>query len=243
MLLKSDHLKSSHGFFTREGGFSSGEYAGLNCGFGSGDERDIVQRNRDTVLQNLGGKKLVTAYQIHSDITHVVSGGEDKLEGDALVTNKAGIAIGVLTADCTPILFEDNKAGVIGAAHAGWKGARFGIISSVIRAMQNLGAQNITAVVGPCIQATSYEVREDFAAVFASESPKNSEFFTKTEKDGHLMFNLPAYVEMKLRKNGIEHIEIIKEDTLTQPEKFYSFRRTTLAGKKDYGRQISAICL
>lgn len=243
MFLTASNIKSKHGFFTRNGGFSAGEYKGLNCGFGSGEDREIVQKNRDLVLEKLGGQKLVTAYQIHSDVAHVVNGSEDKLEGDALVTDKPGIALGVLAADCCPILFEDRKAGIIGAAHAGWKGARFGIIGSTIRTMQNMGAQDISAAVGPCIQQGSYEVSNDFAQVFATEGAYNAEFFSQSVKEGHFMFNLPAYIEMKLKKNGIENITVLAEDTLSQPARFYSYRRGTLEGKKEYGRQISAICM
>ena len=243
MFLTSEILKSKHGFFTRNGGVSKGDYASLNCGFGSGEDREIVQKNRDIVLNALGGTKLITAYQTHSDICHIITGNEEKLEGDALVTTKPGIALGILTADCGPILFEDRKAGVIGAAHAGWKGARFGIIGSTIRAMENLGATEISAVLGPCIHKQNYEVKEDFLQVFATEGAQNGLFFTKSDKSGHFQFDLPAYIEMKLKKNGIEDISIMNEDTYSQPEKFYSFRRGTHEGKQEYGRLISAICL
>jgi polyphenol oxidase len=243
MFLISESLKSNHGFFTRQGGVSTGDYYSLNCGFGSGDNRDHVQQNRDIVLEHLGGRKLITAFQTHSDICHIVTGNEEKLEGDSLVTNKPGIAIGVLTADCAPILFEDRNAGVIGSAHAGWKGARFGVISSTLRSMESLGASEITAIVGPCIQKQCYEVKEDFLHVFATEGAQNGVYFTKSDKEGHYHFDLPAYIEMKLRKNGIENIEVIAEDTYSQPEKFYSFRRGTHEGKQEYGRLISAICL
>ncbi len=243
MFLTSDILKSKHGFFTRNGGVSTGQYASLNCGFGSGDERETVQQNRDIVMNALGGNKLITAYQTHSDICHTVNGNEEKLEGDALVTNKPGLVVGILTADCGPILFEDRNAGVVGAAHAGWKGARFGIIGSTIRAMEHLGATEITAVLGPCIQRQSYEVKEDFLHVFATEGPQNGIYFTKSGKEGHFMFDLAAYIEMKLRKNGIENVQILNEDTYSQPDKFYSFRRGTHEGRQEYGRLISAICL
>ena len=243
MFLASKLIENKHGFFTRMGGVSTGEYASLNCGFGSGDQRELVQQNRDIVMNALGGNKLITAYQTHSDICHIINGHEEKLEGDALVTNKPGIAIGILTADCGPILFEDKKAGVIGAAHAGWKGARFGIIGSTIRAMEHLGASEITAVLGPCIHHESYEVSEEFLHVFATEGPQNGVYFTKSDKEGHYQFDLPAYIEMKLKKNGIENIEILPENTYTQADKFYSFRRGTHEGRQEYGRLISAICL
>lgn len=243
MFLTASNLQSKHGFFTREGGKSTGEFSGLNCGLGSGDDLDVVRQNRDIVREKLGGKRLVTLYQIHSDVVHIAKDSDERMEGDALVTDKPGIAIGILAADCCPILFEDKKAGIIGAAHAGWKGARFGIISSTIRAMQSMGAQNIHAAIGPCIQHNSYEVSHDFAQGFGAEGAYNADFFTQSKREGHFMFNLPGYIEMKLQKHGIENISNLGEDTLTQPEKFYSYRRMTLAGGKEYGRQISAICL
>jgi YfiH family protein len=243
MFLTSQHLSAKHGFFTRNGGYSTGEYASLNCGLGSGDDKEIVQKNRQLVVEQLGGTKLITAYQTHSETAHIINGYEKDIEGDALVTDKLGIVLGVLTADCVPILLEDKDAGVIAAAHAGWKGARFGIIGSTIRTMQKLGAHNITAVIGPCIQQSSYEVGSDFAQAFASEGAHNGEFFAQIPGSDKFLFNLPAYVEMKLKKNHVAHVYNLNEDTLTQPEKFYSYRLGTQQGKESYGRQISAICL
>lgn len=242
MFLKADNLKSKHGFFTRDGGVSEGLYSSLNCGLGSDDNQESIIRNRLFVEAKLEANDLVTPYQTHSDVTGIIA-KLTEIEADALVTKEPGLAIGVVTADCVPILLEDRDNGVIGAAHAGWKGARFGIISSVIRAMHNLGADKITAAIGPCISAQSYEVSEEFLRIFASESPENTVYFSQSVNEGHFMFDLPQYVEAKLRKNGVKNVLQMNEDTLTQPEKFYSYRRATKSNEPDYGRQISAICL
>ncbi len=242
MFLTSKKLSAKHGFFTRIGGVSQGDYASLNCGFGSGEDRELVEQNRKIVLDKIGGKILVTAKQTHSDIAIVVS-GEGQYEGDAIITKTPGIADAVLAADCCPILLQDKSAGIIAAVHAGWRGARFGVIGSAIRTMQNLGATDISAVIGPCIQQKSYEVGDEFVSVFASESAGNGQFFLHSNRVGHYMFDLPGYIAEKLRKNGVQNIDDLGEDTLTQPEKFYSYRRATLDGKKEYGRQISVICL
>jgi YfiH family protein len=242
MFLKSSAITANHGFFTRQGGKSEGVFASLNCGLGSGENLKTVNYNRNLVLKKIGGRTLVTAYQCHS-ATAVIVNGEVKLEADALVTNTKGVALGVLTADCTPILFEDKKNGIIAAAHAGWKGARFGIIASTIRAMQNLGAEEICAAIGPCIRQQSYEVGQEFVNDFLAENKLNEIFFIPSKNNSKSLFDLPHYVESKLRKCGVDNIDILAEDTLTQPKKFYSYRRTTLAGEAQYGRQISVICL
>ena len=242
MFLKSELLKAKHGFFTNQGGVSTGLFASLNCGYDSGDDKDKVKQNRDKVLKEIGGHELITAQQMHSDMAVIVS-VPGSYHGDALVTNQPGLALGILTADCAPVLLEDEETGIIGAAHAGWRGARFGIIGSVIRAMQNLGASQINAVIGPCIQQESYEIDEEFLGIFASETSNNGKFFTRTKKPGHYLFDLPAYVEGKLYKNGVVKVETMKEDTLTQSEKFFSYRRSILNGQKQYGRQLSVICL
>lgn len=242
MFLKSDVISAKHGFFTRQGGVSTGDYASLNCGLGSGDDIEKVKQNRAIVASTLHCPEVITVKQTHSDVAAIINGPADH-EADALVTDKFGLPLAILTADCTPVLFYDERAAVIGAAHAGWRGARFGIIGSTIRAMQNLGAENINAVIGPCIQQQSYEVNEDFFKVMLTEAQANNKFFIKGEKPAHYMFDLPGYVEHKLRKHGVEKIDNLKQDTLTQPDKFFSYRRTTHEGKKDYGRQISVICL
>lgn len=244
MFLNASNISTKHGFFGREGGVSDGIYASLNCGPGSNDAPETVQQNRKIVIDNIGAESLVTAHQTHSEIAVIVNGPMDHLpQADALVTSQPGVALGILTADCAPILLQDNDKGVIGAAHAGWRGARFGIIGSVIRAMENIGAVDISAAIGPCISQDSYEVSKDFFEVFASEYAENNEFFKPAEKEGHLMFDLQDYVKMKLEKHGIKDISVIDEDTLSQPEKFFSYRASQKNGHEDYGRQISVICL
>ena len=218
MFLKSAILQSSHGFFTRENSTES------------------------AVLAALGAKQFATAKQVHGDVTLVLD-KPTTAEADALVTNVKGLAIGVYTADCVPVLLEDRKSGVVGVAHAGWKGARFGIIGSVIRTMENMGAQEISAAIGPCIQQQSYEVSAEFIKVFLAEKPENNQFFERGKLAGKYQFNLPKYVESKLLKNGVTNIEILAEDTFSQPEKFCSYRRKTLENLTETGRQISAICL
>lgn len=242
MFLKADNINAKHGFFTREDGVSEGLFAGLNCGLGSSDNQEHIHRNRILVCEAVKADFLQTAYQTHSDVTGIIS-KPTEITADALVTKEKGLALGILTADCAPVLLQDAKAGIIGAAHAGWKGARFGIISSVVRAMQNMGATNISAAIGPAISQNSYEVEEDFFQVFASESPDNKVFFKKGSVDGKLQFDNIGYVMMKLRKNGVKDIVAMDEDTYNQPDRFYSFRRATHNGENDYGRQISVICL
>jgi hypothetical protein len=242
MLVKSNLIKVKHGFFGREGGVSDGVYASLNCGPGSGDDLEKVKQNREIVRKQIGADVLVTAKQIHSDIATIVSGA-GQYEGDALVTNTPGVAVAVLTADCTPILFHDEQTQVVAAAHAGWRGARYGIIDSTVKAMQSLGAKNIVAVIGPTIQQSSYEVGQEFIDNFTSEAEANRQFFSAGVKPGKFMFNLPAYVEQRLLRNGVAKVENTGIDTLSAPEKYFSFRRNTLEGKTEYGRQISSICL
>lgn len=242
MFLKSELIQAKHGFFTREGGASEGDFASLNCGYGSGDDQEKVKQNRLIAARELRCEEIVTAKQTHSDVTVVVN-GPGEYHGDALVTDKFGMALGILTADCTPVLLYSEKGAVIGAVHAGWKGARFGIIGSAIRSMENLGAEEIYAVIGPCIQQKSYEVSQDFINLFKTEAAINAQFFIPSTKAGHYMFDLPGYVEMKLFKNGVSKIRRMEEDTLTQENKFYSYRRSSLAGKKEYGRQLSVISL
>ncbi len=242
MFLKSELIQARHGFFTREGGVSGGEFTSLNCGFGSGDEESKVSENRKVISQALRCDEIITAKQTHSDHALVIN-GPGQYQADALVTDKFGLAIGVLTADCVPVLLYSERSAVIAVIHAGWRGARFGIIGSTIRGMQNLGSQEIYAVIGPCIQQKSYEVGPEFFHIFATESAANSEFFAPAKKPGHFMFGLPAYVEMKLYKNGVRKVKNLAEDTYSQPNKFFSHRRTTHESKKDYGRQLSVICL
>ncbi|SFT59415.1 conserved hypothetical protein [Pseudovibrio denitrificans] len=240
----------SHGFFTREGGVSSGIYKGLNVGLGSSDNREDVLENRRRVAEKLGTtpEHLVTPYQIHSTKVLSVSGPfaeEDDKRADALVTNTPGVAIGILTADCGPILFVDPDKGVIGAAHSGWKGAVDGILPNTVKAMQQLGADpaNITAVMGPMISQQAYEVGPEFALRFLEQSKDNQRFFVPSEKPLHSMFDLPAFIKAQLDQLGLKEVIDLKLCTYADADRFFSYRRTTHNKEPDYGRQISTIML
>ena len=233
------NIQSKHGFFNRDGGVSEGIFASLNCGVGSSDKPENATENRARVCKELGGTKLITLLQTHSSTT--ITNPTERVEGDAIVTNQRGLAIGVLTADCTPILLEDRAAGIIGAAHAGWKGAHGGIVESVVDAMHKLGATNIQAAIGPCLQEKSFEVQQDFIDIFLAQSPKNAQFFKPHGTQTH--FNNLAYIIQKLERLGIANIEVSNDDTLTQPDKLFSYRHSRKNNHPDYGRQISAICL
>ncbi len=239
-----------HGFFTREGGVSSGLYGSLNCGFGSDDKAENVAENRQRVLAGLGisDGQLLTCYQIHSATVVVVEEAwalEDAPEADAMVTNKLGIALGILTADCAPVLFADEKAGVIGVAHAGWRGAFTGVLEETLAAMVKIGASkaNISAAIGPCIGQNSYEVGPEFIDRFIEQAEKNTDYFLPSKRDGHHMFDLAAYVADRLQKAEIARIYQTGYDTCQDEKLFYSYRRSVLQGEKDYGREISAISL
>lgn len=239
-----------HGFFTRRGGVSGGIYASLNCGVGSADERDHVLENRARVTADLGvaPDQLATPYQVHSPDVIVVdevwpTGAGPK--ADAVVTKRRGIAIGVGTADCGPVLFADGEAGVVGAAHAGWKGAFTGVLEATIAAMESLGArrERIVAVLGPTISKTAYEVGPEFRARFLDAAEANAAYFTPSERDGHHQFNLPAYIGDRLAVAGLGHVGDLALCTYADPERFFSYRRTTHAGEPDYGRLLHAISL
>ncbi len=238
-----------HGFFTRNGGHSSGVYDSMNCGPGSNDDAQNVRKNRKAAMQALGyadETNLYTLCQIHSDkVIHIDSVPEKRYEADALVTSTPGVALGILTADCTPILFADSNNGVIGAAHAGWKGAIGGVIENTINQMEELGAKrtNIKVAIGPTISQSSYEVGPEFYDNFLKEDSNNSMFFIPSVKAGHFMFNLPLYVAYRLEKAGIESIEDSALDTCSMRESFFSYRRNCLEGIKDYGRNLSVIVL
>ncbi|OLP59384.1 polyphenol oxidase [Xaviernesmea oryzae] len=237
-----------HGFFTRAGGVSEGIYAGLNVGLGSSDVPQKVMENRSRVADWFGVDldRLATVHQVHSPraVTIDDSNRMERPEADALVTATPGIVLGVLSADCGPILFSDAKAGVIGAAHAGWKGALTGVLEATVDAMVALGAQrsHIVACLGPSISAAHYEVGAEFAARFLEADGGNAAFFTPSVKEGHFMFDLPAYTLARLTQHGIA-TESLGLCTYADAEKFFSYRRTTHAGEPDYGRQISAIFL
>ncbi|RYE04010.1 MAG: peptidoglycan editing factor PgeF [Sphingomonadales bacterium] len=234
----------AHGFLGRRGGISTGVHAGLNVGTGSQDDAESIAENRrraaDAVLP---GAPLATVFQVHSaDAVIATAPFEERPHADAIVTNTPGLLLGILTADCAPVLFADAKAGVVGAAHAGWKGALGGVTDSTIALMEKLGAQreHIVAAVGPCIARASYEVDEGFFRRFADSDPANERFFADG-RVGHRQFDLEAYVASRLAAAGIRKVETLGEDTYAQPERFYSFRRATHRQESDYGRQISII--
>lgn len=240
----------AHGFFGRTGGVSSGLYSSLNCGLGSKDERANVVENRSRVARTLGttGDRLLTCYQIHSADAVVVDrpwGPDGQPKADALVTKTPGIAIAALAADCTPILFADPVARVIGAAHAGWKGARIGIAEATITAMEKLGAHRdaITAAIGPCISQANYEVGPEFEAAFLDNTPENARFFTRPTPGAKPHFDLPGYIAARLKAAHVGRIERLDACTYAADSQFFSFRRTTHRRESDYGRQISAIVL
>ncbi len=246
-LITSDALPFRHGFFTRKGGASSGVYAGLNCGTGSGDQAEIVAINRARVAEAMGVplSALATVHQIHSaDVVTVTGPLALRPEADALVTATPGLALAVLTADCQPVLFADAKSGVIGAAHAGWRGARDGVLEATVAAMESLGARraDIAAVIGPTISQAAYEVGTEFLENFLSDDPENARFFANGE-GGRYLFDLPSYGLHRLRAAGVGHAEWTRHCTYRDPDRFYSYRRTTHAAEADYGRLISAIRL
>jgi polyphenol oxidase len=238
-----------HGFFTRQGGVSSGIYQSLNCGVGSDDTRALVVENRARVSAALGllPDRLATPYQVHGKdavtVTSVWHAGQGP-KADALVTDRPGIALGVGTADCGPTLFADAEAGIIAAAHSGWKGALAGILDSTIEAMENLGAkrQRIVAVLGPMISQENYEVGPELLAQFVEAEETNARFFKSSPRPGHSLFDLPAYILARLAKAGI-NATAIGLCTYADEERFYSYRRATHMDEPDYGRLLSAIAL
>jgi polyphenol oxidase len=239
-----------HGFFTRSGGASGGVFSGLNCAFSSGDEPEAIAMNRAKVAEALGiaPENLLTLKQVHSARVVTVSqnwGHDSAPQADALVTDRKGIALGILTADCAPVLFADAKKRIIGAAHAGWKGAIGGVIEATVAAMEKLGAArgDIAAAIGPCIGPQSYEVGIDFRKPFIEQAADNEIFFTPSDREGHLVFDLPAYTAHRLREAGVHVIYDTRQDTLPNEAAFFSYRRSCLRGEKDYGRQISAIVI
>ncbi|MBW0156572.1 peptidoglycan editing factor PgeF [Sedimentimonas flavescens] len=237
----------AHGFFTRKGGASSGVFQGLNCGHGSSDLTDAVNVNRDRVAAAMGvtPEAMVGVHQIHSaDVLSVTGPLDAAVQADALVTATPGVLLTVLTADCQPVLFADRQAGVVGAAHAGWRGALEGVLEATVEAMEALGADraNITAVIGPCISQRAYEVGHDFMENFLVEDPDYGRFFSGGPA-GKPMFDLPAFGLHRLREAGVGEAEWTRHCTYSDSERFYSYRRTTHAGEADYGRLISTIRL
>jgi hypothetical protein len=247
-ILTSDSLAPlRHGFFTRRGGASSGVFAGLNCGPGSSDQSEIVTINRARVAQAMAVEpaNLVTVHQVHSaDVVTVEGPLAERPRADAMVTATPGVALGVLTADCQPVLFADSDAGVIGAAHAGWRGALDGVLEATVAAMEGLGAARgrITAVIGPSISQAAYEVGPEFLEDFMAEDPDYIRFFANGE-NGRYQFDLPAFGLHCLRRAGVGHAEWTRHCTYADAARFYSYRRATHEGEADYGRLISVIRL
>jgi YfiH family protein len=246
-ILTSDALTARHGFFTRKGGASSGIFAGLNCGTGSTDQAEIVAINRARVAEAMGlpPEALVTVHQVHSARALPVTGPLTvRPEADAMVTKTPGVLLAVLTADCQPVLFHDPAAGVIGAAHAGWRGAVDGVLEATLDAMEMLGATraNTRAVIGPTISQKAYEVGPEFFDRFRDEDPDSTRFFVNGP-NGRMLFDLPGYGLYRLRSAGVGQAEWTGHCTYSDPARFYSYRRTTHAGEADYGRLISTIRL
>jgi purine-nucleoside/S-methyl-5'-thioadenosine phosphorylase / adenosine deaminase len=254
MLLQAPSLAAlpgiRHGFFTREGGVSQGLYASLNAGLGSHDAPENVGENRARMAAALGVARgnLVTAYQVHSPDVVVAEAPwtrPNAPRADAVVTRVPGLAVGVTTADCAPVLLADAEAGVVGAAHAGWKGALAGVAEATLVAMERLGAarSRIAAALGPMIRQPNYEVGPELVGRFAEADADSARFFRPSPRQGHALFDLAGYVAARLRRAGIERFEDIGSCTYGDPSRFYSYRRATHRREPDYGRHISAIAI
>ena len=242
------HIK--HGFFTREGGKSTGVFGSLNCGYGSGDDPGQVRANRAIAMDQLGLKvdDLNTVLQEHSKNVVIVEDRwalHQRPKADALVTKKVRLAIGVLTADCAPVLFADSVSRVIGVSHAGWRGALGGVLEACVFAMEKIGAtrSRIKAVVGPCIQQKSYEVGREFEDLFLSKDCLNAAYFMASGEGNKVYFNLPLYTLSRLKKLAIGNVSALPFDTYEDESRFFSFRRTTHREEKGFGRELSAIVL
>jgi len=253
MMIEAPSLKLSgirHAFFTRAGGVSDGVYASLNGGIGSHDDAENVAENRARMAAALGvaPRRFLTAYQVHSPTVVVAEApwsSESRPRADAIVTRMRALAIGVTTADCGPVLFADPQAQVIGAAHAGWRGALAGVIEATVEAMARLGAARgrIRAAIGPMIRQSNYEVGPDLIARFAAADPASSRFFAGAARDGHALFDLGGYVATRLERAGIGHMEDLGSCTYADAARFFSYRRATHRAEPDYGRHVNAIAL
>ncbi|QPC88427.1 peptidoglycan editing factor PgeF [Mesorhizobium sp. NBSH29] len=248
MFDEAAHAGIKHAFFTRTGGVSKGLYHGLNTGVGSNDNPEHVAENRRRVAQwmGVGPESLLSVYQIHSPDVLVVREpfGQPRPKADAIVTDRPGLALGASAADCGPVLFADPAARIIGAAHAGWKGAFTGVLENTIAAMEGLGAkrENIVAVLGPSISQAKYEVGPEFIARFTDADPVNARYFIASEKESHALFDLNLYTVDRLASAGVQAGQLGR-CTYAEEDLFYSYRRATHRGEADYGRLISAICL
>ncbi|QLC25998.1 peptidoglycan editing factor PgeF [Parasphingopyxis algicola] len=248
-IVRADALNGvAHGFLGRTGGVSTGLFESLNVGLGSDDVKADVDINRRRAVEAVApDSTLVTLHQVHSpDAIRVTHGfpDDDRPEADAMVTDRPGLALGILTADCAPILLADREAGVIGAAHAGWKGAMTGVAKSVVEAMEELGAERsrIAAAIGPCIGRGSYEVDDDFRKRFEAIEPENEQYF-RDGAPGHHYFDLEAYVAAWLAFSSVDTVETLGLDTYVNEDRFFSYRRATHRDEPDYGRQLSVIAL
>lgn len=247
-IITADSLSPiKHGFFGRAGGASSGVFKGLNCGFGSSDQHEIVAINRGRVAEalSISPEDLSHVHQIHSsNVVNATDANAKGAKADAMVTSMPGIGLSILTADCQPVLFADVQAGVIGAAHAGWQGALNGVLEATLEAMVDRGASKraIKAVIGPCISQAAYEVGSEFFERFLDHDPENSRFFAQGKGD-HMQFDLPAFGLHRLREAGVGHAEWTRHCTYSDAGRFYSYRRSVHEKQADYGRLIAAIRL
>jgi YfiH family protein len=247
-VVRSALLSVPHGVLGRRGGVSEGVCAGLNVGLGSGDDRAAIAENRRRAVEAVApGARLVTVHQVHSPTALVVTEpwpDDGRPHADAMATDRPGLALAILTADCAPVLLADAAAGVVGAAHAGWRGAFGGVLEGVVAMMESLGADRgrIVAAIGPAVARRSYEVDEAFYRRFAEADPQNDRFFTPG-RDSHHQFDLEGYVAARLAAAGIGRVEALGLDTYSDPDRFFSFRRATHRGEPDYGRQVSLIAL
>jgi YfiH family protein len=242
------HPDIVHGFFGRQGGVSQGPFASLNCAITTGDRPDDIAENRRRAAAALGLDQLVSTYQIHSpDVVEVDTPWpiDARPKADAMVTRRPGVILGILTADCAPVLFADGKAGVVGAAHAGWRGAKLGVAEATVAAMQKLGADpaEIDAAIGPCIAQASYEVGPEFPGPFLDEDGANVRFFRPSARDGHHMFDLAGYLAQRLTRLGLKSVVRLDRDTCAEADRFFSYRRTCLLGEKKFGCELSAIAI
>jgi polyphenol oxidase len=243
-------LAVPHGFFTRRGGVSSGPFASLNCALSGKDSRDNVLENRARAARaiDVDPARLVGIHQVHgADVTHVTEPWTpgNGPRADAMVTDRPGIALGIVTGDCAPVLFADPHAGVVGAAHAGWRGALSGVVEATITAMERLGAarERIRAALGPMIRQPNYEVGSDLMDRYAAEDPSSRAFFVPASRPDHALFDLPGYIAERLHRAGIRHVGDVGLCTYADPSLFFSYRRATHRAESDYGRHVNAIAL
>lgn len=241
-------LDAPHGFFTRDGGVSTGQFATLNCSLSGRDDPRAVAENRARARAALGGPTLVGLFQVHGPAVVVVDapwGNDARPEADALVTRRRGVALGIVTADCAPVLFLDAEAGVIGAAHAGWRGALAGVLEATVAAMERLGASRgrIAAAIGPTIRQPSYEVAADMHDAVLAADPAHVRFFVAADRPGRWRFDLPGFCAAALARAGVGRVSDLGLDTYAEPQRFFSYRRATHEGAGPIGHQLAAITL